>query len=254
MEVKNDKIPSKRYQYDKEDLIKAVESIENGQSVKAAADSFHVPRTTLRNALLHNHTGKIGRQTVLSVEEEKEIAQWIVDCAKMGDPKMKFEVLDAAAEVLALHENPKREFINNKPTNSWFTGFLKRNPEISLRKPESITKASSLVSQANIEKFFDSVFSWLEENMNSIELEDLLNDPTRWLNADESGFELNPTPAKVCARRGEKHVQRIQNGKPKTQITVTYCFSADGHMFEPVILFPDSCSKMQEVAFALGSK
>lgn len=241
--------------YSKDNLEKAVESVKNkSSSIYAAAKKFGVPESTIRDAIKKRYNQKVGRVQILTEEEESELAKWILDCSAMGDPKMKFEVLEAASEILSNSENDDRKFKNEKPTNSWFRGFMKRNPEISLRKPESITRASGLVSRKNIESFFDSVSDWLTKNMKSDELSALLNNPARWLNADESGFELNASPSKVCARRGAKHVQRIQSGKPKAVMTVTYCFSADGFMYEPVILFPETCTKIQDVAFALGSK
>jgi hypothetical protein len=189
---------------------------------------------------------------LLSQEQEKELEEWLIMCAEMGDPKMKFEIMKAAEEILKLSSNPRDKFKNVVPSSKWFSGFLKRHRSISIRTAETISRASSIVSESDIRRFFDQLDNFLRNHLKEEEYEQLLNDSSRWINSDETGFELNPKSKMVFTRKGSKNVYRVDASKPKESITVTYTFVADGTMLNPVILFKNSCSKMQDIAFTLG--
>jgi len=62
--------------------------------------------------------------------------------------------------------------------------FLRRHPEIVERTSEAVTTASSCVSEQNIRKWFDEVQEYIREN----NLEEVMNDPSRIFNGDETGF------------------------------------------------------------------
>ena len=66
--------------------------------------------------------------------------------------------------------------------------------------------------------------------------EELINDPKRLFNADESGFPLSVNGGKVLAERGQKHVYQVTT-TDKTQITVLACFNAAGSYMDPLIVF-----------------
>lgn len=115
---------------------------------------------------------------------------------------------------------------------SWFKLFMARHPEISIRTPEAITNASSKVSPKDIKNWFQDVYNYLEEN----NLLDVLNDPSRILNGDESGFCLNPIPKKVIAEKGKKDVSFVETTSSKENITVMFSFAANGSIIPPDII------------------
>ncbi|CAG2186154.1 unnamed protein product [Mytilus edulis] len=66
---------------------------------------------------------------------------------------------------------------------------------------------------------------------------DILKDPSRLYNADESGFPLCPKTSKVLTMRGSKQVYNFSSSD-KTQITVLACTSATAHYIPPMIVYP----------------
>jgi glutaredoxin-related protein len=74
---------ARKYGYDEQSMQNAlVEIKENGMSVKKAAFLYRLNRTTLMNHLKSYHTGKIGRPTLLTVDEETLLVHAI---KKLGD-------------------------------------------------------------------------------------------------------------------------------------------------------------------------
>lgn len=67
--------------------------------------------------------------------------------------------------------------------------------------------------------------------------QDMISDPCRVFNADESGFPICGKSNKVLAPTGSKYVYQVLPGD-KTQITVMACFYAFGKCMSPLIVYP----------------
>ncbi|XP_072380801.1 uncharacterized protein [Diabrotica undecimpunctata] len=132
--------------------------------------------------------------------------------------------LDAAPR-----ENP---FKDNHPGRRWYHSFLKRHPNITLRTAEGITAASSVVAEADIRNWFTNVEDYLKEK----QLFEILEDPSRIYNGDETCFWLCPKNKKVLAPRGVKNVYEIQHHS-KNNIIVMFTFSACGVVTPPMIIY-----------------
>ena len=63
---------------------------------------------------------------------------------------------------------------------------------------------------------------------------DILKDPSRIFNGDETSFRLCPKPRKVLAPLGYRNVYCILKGNEKETITVLLVFSASGHTVAPI--------------------
>ena len=63
---------------------------------------------------------------------------------------------------------------------------MRRHPLISVRTSEHVTSASACISETDIKKWFSEVHLYLVENG----LNEILEDPTRVFNGDETGFSL----------------------------------------------------------------
>lgn len=242
-----------RQSYSEESVSTALEEIFEGSSLYAASKKFTIPESTLRSRLKNTNEGRnAGRKTVLDAETESLIADWVIQYAEMGDPRTREDLNEAAAELSKLNKDPKQRFdtIDGKPTKRWTEGFLKRHPQLSLRTPESISRASANVSEQDIRRFFHHFSSWLEKQSFN-HLKEL---PANWINSDETGFPLNPVPSKVLAQKGAKNVYRVEPSKPKERVTVTYTLGADGHCYQPQLIFKKSLSCITDIAFALGGK
>ena len=78
--------------------------------------------------------------------------------------------------------------------------------------------------QENIRQWFDEVQEYIREN----NLEEVMNDPSRIFNEDETGFQMCPSTGCVLAEKGAKNVYSIDDGSHKENITVMFSFSANG--------------------------
>lgn len=185
--------------YSEHDLQKAIMEIKEGLSIHKAAKLYTIPRGTLQNRL-HNRTKKpsFGPSPVLTVEEEQKIIDWLIDNHSKGFPRRKHDVQTVVKEFLdaSPRENP---FSNNLPGDKWYRSFLRRHPTLSLRTPERITDASSKVSESDIRKWFDQIWTYLAGK----DLLDILEDPKRIWNGDETNFLMCPKGGKVLAPKGK---------------------------------------------------
>jgi transposase-like protein len=101
----------KRCRYSPQDMAAAVEDVKlKKANAKEAAKSHGIPYTTLRDRLSGIHNGIYGRTTTLSEKEEQEIVDWIEDCAKLGQPLSKEQVMDAATKISNLPTHQGRNF------------------------------------------------------------------------------------------------------------------------------------------------
>lgn len=228
-------IISKQRQYSQEDLNKALKFIENKEgSIRQAANIFNVPRSTLQFKTDNpNVKPKSGPDPLLSEAEERELCTFITDLAKQGFPMKKDDLLHCVQDFLKQNPRPN-PFRNNKPGETWFKSFMKRNPNITFRTSEGVTNASSCVSEQDIRKWFSEINQYFVEHG----LADVLKDPTRIFNADETGFNICPKSGKVLAEKGSRNVNQIEKTPAKENITVMLTFSTSSHVCYPMIIYP----------------
>ena len=117
---------------------------------------------------------------------------------------------------------------------SLYVGFLLRHPEIVERTSEALSAASSCVLEENIRKWFDEVQEYIREN----NLEEVMYDPSRIFNGDETAFQICPSTGRVLAEKGAKNVYLFEQGSSKENITVMFSFSANGKKCCPMIVYP----------------
>lgn len=111
---------------------------------------------------------------------------------------------------------------------------MRRHPILAQRESEEVTQASATVSPGRIKIWFDSVEKLLAEEGNL----DILKDPTRVFNGDETNFLLWPKNTKVLAEKGAKNVYEVDGGAAKSALTVMFSFSASGSCVPPMIIYP----------------
>ncbi|CAB3254267.1 unnamed protein product [Arctia plantaginis] len=127
----------------------------------------------------------------------------------------------------------KNKIKDDRPGQKWFGKFLARNNEVSLKNAEGINKARAQVTEESIRLWFRE----LEEYLDSIHQKDILNDPKRIFNGDESGFALCPKTGKVLGPRGFKNLYQIKPSNEKENLTVLLIFNANGDMCPPCVVF-----------------
>ena len=235
--------------YTQNDLENAIKEIKSEKvSVVEAQKKYNIPIRTLRNRINPENTPKARKPTILEHDDENRLAKYVLLHAELGNPLTSTQIMKLAGEIATLNTDPAKQFKKGVPSLVWLNTFIKRHPEISRRTPSALGRASAHHNVDDLKNFFDNVRSYFEKE----NLLYLLDRPESWWNADESGFELNPTPKKVYARKGKKNVYCVERGNPKEMVTATYCFAADGNFIEPLLTFKSSSSKIVEIAVAAG--
>lgn len=223
----------KKKTYDEEILQKALHDIKRGTPKKTVSKKYGIPRSTLQFRMSEKFTKiRRGPRTILSELEEQLITEWLIDCQRKGFPRRKGDILAAVNNFLK--ENPRTTpFNENGPGIHWYKGFLNRHPILTSRTPEPVTRASSNVSKNDIQKWFKDIEVYLESK-NYFEI---LSNPSRVFNGDETCFQLCPNTGKVIAPKGSQNVYEVEQGPSKTNITVMFTFSAAGVVTPPMVIY-----------------
>lgn len=214
-------------------------------SANKASQEYKVPKGTLINKLnaSHPYVRKMGPASILTTEEENRLCQWILDKSAIGYPMHPAIVQDAVQSVLSKVDRPN-PFKNNRPGSKWLQLFLKRHPEVAKKNTEAICKNRAAVTETTIRQWFLDVQTYLQ----SINAADILENPSRIFNMDETGMQLCPKTGKVLAPRNEKNVYIISAGQEHVNITVLCAYSASGQALTPLIVYPYKRNVPAEIA------
>ncbi|KAJ0179839.1 hypothetical protein K1T71_004430 [Dendrolimus kikuchii] len=227
----------------KEKAIIAVNKNEMGWLM--AAKAYGIPQATLRrHALKQNKmitpTAKgMGRcKSVSTPEIERELVEHI----KLLETRLfgftRREVLELAYQ-FAEANNVSNNF--NKETKmagkEWLAGFRRRNPDISLRKPEATSAArAQAFNRPQVARFFNTY-------QNVIETYKIPS--YRLYNIDESALSTVQRPQKVFATTGRKQVGALTSAEKGSHVTVVCCMSANGHYIPLCLIYPRKLMKQE---------
>lgn len=114
---------------------------------------------------------------------------------------------------------------------------MRRHPDISQRISQNLSKSRKNVTETQIRNCFSEVEVYLTSNS----LMDILDEPSRVFNTDESAFFLNPKGLKVLAPRGDKSIYLAANNDEKECLTVLLNCNAGGVLSPPMIIFRYTC-------------
>ena len=105
----------------------ALEAVENGDSIRAAAKKFGVSESNIRRRKKLTSDGKelvgSGKNTILTKEQETELANCIGVLCNAGFSPCRNEIKDLVKEYVTIHkiENPFKE---NRPGKDWMRETL----------------------------------------------------------------------------------------------------------------------------------
>lgn len=227
-------MPNKKYT--PEDLAAALDEIKDKKmSVYKAAQVYHIPEQTLRNKIKNIYTQQDapGKPTVLTTTEEDLLVKWVKRLADTGFPITKHQLIFSVTK-LVKELGRENTFKDGVPGRHWYEGFLKRHPEISQRVAQVLTTARVAATEEKIRAWFARVSKYLEEN----NLLEILEDPTRIFNCDESAFFLCPKGLGVLTSKGTKTVYVTSGNNEKENLTLSLGASASGKLMPIFALFP----------------
>ncbi len=126
-------------QYDNKRLKQAYDAVkENRMSVRKAALSYNVPKSTLSDRVSEripfgSHSGP---SRYLSDEEETQLVHILCNAASLGYARTKKEVLVIVEELVSAKG---RQAVH--VSNDWWESFRRRHPILSLRGAEKLLYA-----------------------------------------------------------------------------------------------------------------
>lgn len=196
---------TKKYlNYSLNNLQEAVEADKNGLPLATASRRFSVPRTTLRNRVSgkYDMKTKMGPKTVLILDEENSLVNWLITISKAGFPTTRNQLLDRVA-LLIKRLKRDNNFNNGRPGRHWFEGFLRRHKQLSQRMTQNLTQSRGAITEEKVRGWFIEIGIYFQEN----KLLEIVNVPERVFNCDETAFFLSPNGKKVLAEKGTKALQ-----------------------------------------------
>ena len=206
-------------------MKKAMRAVEEGCSIRKAAEEHGIPRSTLHDRI----TGKVmpgsksGPRKYLSTMEEEELVSFLAKCSSVGYGKTRAEVIALVQSVV------DKKKIETQVSTSWLKSFTKRHPDLTLKTGESISRARQIgASIDNLESYFDFLEETLIEN-------DLIHRPCQIFNTDETGVMLDGKPLKVLGTKAQKEFYSVSTGN-KGQVIVLACVSVGGACIPPMII------------------
>lgn len=229
--------PRKKCTWSPRKMKIAVKAVQGGAKLRQTAALYNIPVMTLSDYVKQTGTSrtvtfkKMGRKPVFTAQQENEMKEHILLlCRKfygMTPDSLKHSVFEYAERNKI--KNPFNKALK-QAGKDWMYGFLKRNPEISIRRPEatSINRILAFNSQ-EVKLYFDN----LTQVMNKHKFP-----PHRMFNIDETGINNVHRPGKILAAKGEKQVGAATSGERGKTITICCCVSATGHYIPPMIIYP----------------
>lgn len=211
-----------------------------GRSIRSVASELGINVMTLCRYVKEAQTNgtrdfNIGYKSphqVFSVEQENILTEYIVKAANIFFGLSPRDVRKLAFECGKEFgvDMPESWKANATAGADWFSGFMKRNPALSIRTPEptSLSRATSF-NKTNVGNFFSLLKTVLERD--SIKPQDI------W-NVDETGVTTVQKPVSVVGPKGAKQIGALTSSERGTLVTMCGAVSATGNSVPPMFIFP----------------
>lgn len=203
-------------------------------TIRQAAERYNVPYTSLqrRVTLSKGVVKRRGGQQILDKDTEKKFADRLIHLASRG-----FGITPKNVRKYAFQYVQSQNINHNFNINSgmagedWFHRFMARNPHLSIRKPEGLSKARmNGMKKEKVTEFFKTLQKVIDDN-------NLRGKPECMYNVDETGIPLNNRPPNIIAEKGSREVVSMTSVERGENVTVLACMNAAGQYIPPFILF-----------------
>jgi len=207
----------------------AIKSLNEGkqESIRAAAEAFDVPKSTLYYRYTGERTSHQLAQVdnqLITVMEEKAIVAWCKEQDDRGFPPRLDMVKDMALYLYEKRTGNKRIRVGK----NWITRFLDRHPDLATKFS---TKLDRQRAHASCPRLLKDYFSKLSSIIRQHNLK-----PFQIFNMDEKGFLMGiASRAKVLCRRGRKN-PRVTHEGTREMVTVVETICAAGFALPPMVM------------------
>jgi hypothetical protein len=219
-------------------MREAIEKYRTGKyGINKICQMYEIPKPTFlrhlkgRNVRANEDRKVLGRATTFDKNIEKELEDYVLHLEEFFFGVTITDVRKAAYDVA--EKNRIRHNFNARKRmagKKWYYNFIRRHPNISLRKPESTSLARNKgFNRENVFGFFDILEKIVDDNNLTA---------TKIFNVDESGFStVQKKNQKILARKGKSQVGVIASGERGVNTTMVVCTSAAGQYVAPMIIF-----------------
>lgn len=212
--------------YDPIYLDRAVAAVRGRRmTMRAAAENFAVPYTTLNRRFHGRQTRSYGGQPALTDEEENKSVDVLLLCAEWGFPLKSYDVRFMVQKFLNKCGKREKRFVENLPGIDWFKSFLLRHHNLTIKLAENTKRVRAALSYEVVERYF----SHLQQSVDGTPASNIIN-------YDETNFSDDPGAAKVVVRRGSKHAHRIIDTS-KSSTSVMFAVAGDGTLLPPYVVY-----------------
>ena len=176
----------------------------------------------------------LGRPTVLNEEAEKELAQILLDVEARLYGLTPTDVRRIVYKYCV--KNDIQNNFNNDAEMAgryWFEGFLRRNPQMSVRQAESVSIQRAIGFNKPKVDIFCAVLKQTLFNDSG----DEVIPPGNIYNVDESGYTVCQKPNKIIAKKGKHNVGQLTSAEKGKTVTAVCCMSATGVLCRQCLSF-----------------
>ena len=176
---------------------------------------------------MKSEPNKPGPQCHLSPEIEECIYRWLLKMVGIGYGQTKPDLFDCVKIIVHCLKIPT-PFVDHCLGEKWYRLFLVRFPNLALQQAQLLSKLCAGVSQQAINNWFQELQEYLFKMQNI----NILEQPNRIYNCDETRFPMALYPTKVITSKGNPHMYQ-QGASTKAQITMLLTASATTHYIPP---------------------
>lgn len=189
---------------------------------------WNVPPSTIQRHVTKKMKSR-GGQPVFSEEQEDIFAKHLLQCADALWPVSTNQMKDYVQRFCQHYRVSVARFRNGRPGKDWLAGFLRRHPELKVRRAAAISAAKAWGTSADkLREFFGRLKPLL-----SADEADYCR-PECVLNYDETAITDDAGDPRVITRRTSKSPRAVLNNN-KTSRSVMFAITGDGKCLSPYV-------------------
>ncbi|KAJ8937365.1 hypothetical protein NQ314_011911 [Rhamnusium bicolor] len=169
---------------------------------------------------------------IFTKKQETLMADYIIKAAQMYNGCSPKEIRKLAYELTQKYDvkRPVQWDENGLASKDWFSSFMKRNKQLSIRcaQSTSLSRATNF-NTTNVNMFFDNLARVMDRE--HFEAKDIYN-------LDETGITTVQKPDRIVAKKGMRQVGALTSAERGTLVTVTIAVNAIGNSTPPMFVFP----------------